>query len=197
MTNYKVIKEIKIPYYHTYLLRNLYVGQEATVRTRQRTMNWFKAEKGMHQTCVLSPCLFKSYVELLLLFSPSVMPHALWPHELQHDRLQCTSSSPRVCANSHLLIGLYHPNISCSVVPFFSCLQSFTVSGPFLMNQLFTSSGQIIGHSDSASGPPMNTQDWFPLGLTGLISFQSKWLSRVSSNTTVQKYQFFSAHLSL
>jgi len=103
-------------------------------------MNWFKTEKGMHQTCVLSPCLFKSYVELLLLFSPSVMPHALQPHGLQHDRLQCTSSSPRVCSNSHLLIGLYHPNISCSVVPFSFCLQSFTASGPFLMNQLFTSS---------------------------------------------------------
>ena len=100
---WEVLKEMGIPDHLTCLLRNLYVGQEAIVRTRQRTMNWFKAGKRTHQTCVFSPCSFKSYAKLLLLFSPSVMAHVLRPHGMQHDRLQCTSSSPRVCSNSRLL----------------------------------------------------------------------------------------------
>ena len=88
-----------------------------------------------------------------------------------------------------------HPTISSSVVPFSSRLQSFPASGSFPMSQFFTSSGESIGAS--ASVLPMNIQDWFPLGLTGSISLQSKGLSRVFSNTTVQKHQFFGAHLSL
>ena len=90
-----------------------------------------------------------------------------------------------------------HPTISFSVVPFSSCLQSFLASGYFLTSQLFTLGGQNIGASASASVLPMNIQDWFPLRLTGLISLQSKGLSRVFSNTTVQKHQFFSVQPSL
>ena len=90
-----------------------------------------------------------------------------------------------------------HPTISSSVIPFFHCLQSFPASGSFSMSQLFISCGQSIGVSALASVLPKNFQDWFPLGLTSLISLQSKELSRVFSNTTVQKHQFFSAHLSL
>ena len=89
-----------------------------------------------------------------------------------------------------------HPTISSSVIPFSSCLQSLPTSGTFLMSHFFASSGQSIWALASASALPMNIQDWFPLGLTGLIALQSKGLSRVFSNTTVQKHQFFSAQLS-
>ena len=102
-------------------------------------------------------------------------------------------SSPNSCPLSQWC----HPTISSSVIPFSSCLQSFQASGSFLMSQLFTSGGQSIGASASASVLPTNIQDWFPLGLTGLIALLSKGLSRVFSNTTVQKHQFFSAQLSL
>ena len=100
-----------------------------------------------------------------------------------------------VCSNSYLLSRWYHPTISSSVTLFSSCLQSFPASGSFPMSQFFASGGQSIGAS--ASVLPINIQDWFPLGLTGLISLQSKGLWRVFSNTTVQKHQFFSAQLSL
>ena len=123
---------------------------------------------------------------MLLLFSCSVVSDSLWPHGLQHARLPCSSPSPRACSNSRPLSLLYHPNILSSVIPF-SCLQSFPASGSFLMSQLFASGGQSIGASASASVFPMNIQDWFALGLTGLIFLQSKGLSRVFSNTTAQK----------
>ena len=121
----------------------------------------------------------------------------LWPHGLQHARLPCPSSTPKVYLNSCSLSRWCHTTISSSVVPFSSCLQSFPASGSFRINQFFTSGGQRIGVSASASFPPMNIQDWFSLGLTGLISLQSKGLSRVFSNTTVQRHQFFSTQLSL
>ena len=108
------------------------------------------------------------------------------PHGLQHARLFCLSPSPWACSNSCPLIRWYHPTISSSVVPFSSCLQSFPASGSFLMmSWLFASGGQITGASASASVLPVNIQNWFPLGLTGLISLQSKGLSRVFSNTRV------------
>ena len=94
-------------------------------------------------------------------------------------------------------VGDAHPTISSSVVPFSSCLWSFPASGSFPMSQLFTSGGQSIGVSASASVLPMNIQDWFPLGWTGWISLQSKGLSRIFSNTMIQKHQFFGAQLSL
>ena len=102
-------------------------------------------------------------------------------------RLPCPSPTPRACSNSCPSSQWCHPTISSSVVPFSSCLQSFPASGSFPMSQLFASGGQSVGVSASASVPPMNIQDWFPLGLTGWISLLSKELSRVFSNTTVQK----------
>ena len=124
-----------------------------------------------------------------LLFNRQVVSDSLRPHWLQHTRLPCTSLSPKVCSNSCSLSWWCHPTISSSVIPF-ACLQSFPASGSFPMSQLFASGGQSIG--PSASVLPMNPQGWFPLGLTGLISLKSKGLSRIFSNTTVQKHQFFS-----
>ena len=130
-------------------------------------------------------------------FSHSVMSDSLQPYGLQHSRLPCPSPTPRAYSNSCPSSQWYHPTISSSVIPFSSCLQSFPASGSFLVSQFFTSGGQSIGVSASASVLPMNTQDWFPLGLIGWISLESKGLSRVFSNTTVQKHQFFCAQPSL
>ena len=121
---------------------------------------------------------------------------------LQHTRPPCQLPTPEVYSNSSPLNWWCHPTISSSVIPFSSCLQSFPVLRSFQMSQFFASGGQSIRVSASASVLPMNIQDWFPLGLTGLtslglISLQSKGLSRVFSNTTVQKHQFFCAQLSL
>ena len=123
-----------------------------------------------------------------------VMSDSLWSHGLQHARPPCLSPTPGVDSNSCPLNRWCHPAISASVVPF---SQSLPVSGSFPMSRLFPSGGQSIGGSASASVLPVNIQDWFPLGLTGWISLQSKGLSRVFSNTTVQKHQFFSTQLSL
>ena len=125
----------------------------------------------------------------------SVVSDSLWPHGLQQARLPCPSPTPGACSNSCPSSQWCHPTISSSVVPFSSCLQSFPASGSFPMSQFFTSSGQSIGASPSASVLPMNIQDWFPLGWTGLVSLLSKGLSRVFTNTTIQKHQFFSAQL--
>ena len=130
-------------------------------------------------------------------FSHSVMSNSLQPNGLQHTRPPCPSSTPRAYSNSCPSSRWYHPTISFSVVSFSSHLQSFPASGSFPMSQFFASGGQSIGVLASASVLPMNIQYWFPLGLTGLISLQSKGLSRVFSNTTIQKHQFFSAQLSL
>ena len=121
----------------------------------------------------------------------------LQPHGLQHARLPCPSPTPGAWSNSCSLSWWCHPTISFSVVPFSSCLQSFPALGSFQMSQFFASGGQSIGVSASALVLPMSIQDWFPLGWTGFISLQSKGLSRVNSNTTVQKHQFFGAQLSL
>ena len=130
-------------------------------------------------------------------FSLSVLSNSLWPHELQHARLPCLSPTPRVYSNLCLSSWWCHPTISPSVIPFSSHLHSFPASRSFPMSQFFTSGGQNIGVSASASVLPMNIQDWFPLGWTGWISLQSKRLWRVFSNTTGQKHQFFSTQLSL
>ena len=133
------------------------------------------------------PSLFKS----LCLVS-------LWLHGLQHARIPCPSPTPKACSNSSPLSRWCYPTVSSSVVPFSSCLQSFPASGPFLMSQLFELGGQSIRSSASASVLKMNIQDWFPLGLTGLISLLFKGLSRVIfSSTTVQKHQFFGTQPSL
>ena len=130
------------------------------------------------------------------MFSCSVMSDSLQPRGLQHTTLPCLSPSPRACSNSSPSSHWCHLIISSSVSPFFSCLQSFPESGSFLMSQLFVSGGRRTGVSLSASVLPMNIEDWFPLGLSGLISLQSKGLSRVS-NTTTQKHQVFGAQPSL
>ena len=128
-------------------------------------------------------------------FSCSVMSDSLRLHELQHARPPCPSPTPRAYSNSCSLSQWCHPTISSSVIPFSSCPQSFPASGSFQMSQLFPSGGQSIGVS--ASILTMSIQDWFLLGWTGWISWQSKGLSRVFSNTTVEKHQFFGAQLSL
>ena len=130
-------------------------------------------------------------------FSCSVISDSLGPHGLQHARPPCPSPTPRAYTNSCPVSRWCHPTISSSVVPFSSYPQSFSASGSFQMSQLFASGGQSIRVSASASVLPMNTQVWSPLGWTGWISLQSKGLSRVFSNTTVQKHQFFSSQLSL
>ena len=132
-------------------------------------------------------------------FSYSVVSDFLWPHEPQHARPPCPSATPRVPPNPCPLSQWCHPTISSSVVPFSSCSESFPASGfssgSFQMSQLFTSGGQSIWVSASTSVLPINTQDWSPLGWTGWISLQSKGLSRVFSDTTVQKHQFFGTQL--
>ena len=133
----------------------------------------------------------------VLLASCSILSDSLWPHGLQHVSLPCPSPTPRACSNSWPSSQWCHSTISSSVIPFSSCLQSFPASGSFQMSWLFPSGGQSIGAAASASVLPMNIQGWFPLGLTSLISLQSKGLSRVFSNTTDQKHQFFGAQPSL
>ena len=128
-------------------------------------------------------------------FSHSVVSSSLWSHGLQHARLPCPSPTPGACSNSCPSTRWCHPTISSSAVPFSSCLQCFPTPGSFPMSQFFTSDGQSVGAS--ASVLPMNIQEWFPLGWTDLIPLQSKGLSRVFSNTTVQKHQFFDAQLVL
>ena len=130
-------------------------------------------------------------------FSCSVMSDSLHTHGLQHARLPCPSTNPGAYSNSCPLSQWCHPTLPSSVVPFSSCLQSFPASRSFPMSQLFASGGQSIGASSSTLVLSMNIQDWFPLGWTGWLSLQSKGLLRVFSNTTVQKYEFFSAQFSL
>ena len=151
---------------------------------------------------VLDVCLYKTpficiWVKALVQFSRTVMSDSLQPHGLQHTRPPCPSPTPRVYSNSCPSSQWCHPTISSSVIPFFFCLQSFPASGSFQMSLFFTSGGQSIGVSASALVLPVNIQDWSPLGWTGWISLQSKGLSRVFSNTTVQKHQFFGTQLSL
>ena len=146
-------------------------------------------------------CIFQTllptFERTLLSFSWTVMSDSLQPHGRQHARLPCPSPSPRACSNSCPLSWWCHSTNSFSVVPFFSHFQSIPASGSLLMSWLFTSGDQSIRASASTSTLPVNIQDWSPLGLTGLISLQSKGLSRVFSNTTVQKHQFFTTQPSL
>ena len=125
------------------------------------------------------------------------MSSGLQPHGLEYNRLHCPSPNPRACSNSCTSHRWCHQTISSSVIPFSSCLHSFPESGSFPRSQFFESGGQSFGASSSASVFPMNIQEWFPLGWTGWIILQFKGLSRVFSNTTVQKHQFFCAQLSL
>ena len=150
-----------------------------------------------HPCQYLLMCLYYSYLQFSSVqFSHSVMSDSLRPHELQHTRPPCPSPTLRVHPNPCPSSRWCHPAISSSVVPFSSCPQSFPPLGSFPMSQLFAWSGQSIGVSASISVLPMNTQDWSPLGWTGWIFLQSKGFSRIFSNTTVQKHQFFGTQLS-
>ena len=147
------------------------------------------------QASALPPFCPKHLVESQ--FSLSVLSDSWQLHGLQHTRPHCPSPTPRAYPNSCPPSWWCHPTISSSVVPFSSCPQSFPASGSFQMSQFLAWGGQSIGVSASTSVLPKNIQDWFPLRWTGWISLQSKGLSRVFSNTTVQKLQFFSTQLSL
>ena len=151
--------------------------------------------RAYNYRCKVFQRLFSSTISSVQ-FSHSVVSNSLRPHELQHTRPLCPSQTPGVYSNSCPSSRWCHPAISSSVIPFSSCPQSLPASGSFPTSQLFTWGGQSTGVSASASVPPMNIQDWSPLGWTGWISLQSKGLSRVFSNTTVENHQFFSAQLS-
>ena len=152
---------------------------------------YFKAKLVCYIYFFLSSLMFSS-----VQFSYSVVFDSLPPHELQHARPPCPLSTPGVHPNPCPLSQWCHQTISSSIIPFSSCAQSFPASGSFQMNQLFKSGGRSIGVSASTSVLPVNIQDWSPLGWTGWISLQSKGLSRVFSNTTVQKHQIFGSQLS-
>ena len=132
-----------------------------------------------------------------LLFSCSIVSDSLWPHGPQHTRLPCPSPTPKACSNSCLSSQWCHPTILSSIIHFSSCLQSFPASGSFPMSQFFTSGGQSVGASASASVFSMNIQGWFSLELTCLISLLSKGHSRVFFKATVQNHQFFITQPSL
>ena len=151
----------------------------------------------MYKTEVLKVEMYFLFADQVSQSVQSLMANSLQPHGLQHARLPCPSPTPGACSKSRPLSQWWHPTISTSVVPFSSFLQSFPASGSFPRSQFFVSGGQSIGVSASASVFPMSIQDWFPLGWTGWISLQSKGLSRVFSNTTVQKHQFLGTQLSL
>ena len=175
-----------------FLISSLYVTEKYILAQRipvtfPNSLSWL-----IVKTKVLTPESTYSSVQ----FSCSVMSDSLRPHEPQHARPPCLSPTPGVHPDSSPLSRWCHPTISPSVVPFSSFPQSFPTSGSFQMSQLFTWGGQGTGVSASTSVLPMNTQDWSPLGCTGWISLQSKGLSRVFSNTTVQKHQFLGTQLS-
>jgi len=142
-------------------------------------------------------CMYSIYTYVSVQLSHLVISDYLWSHGLQHAWFPCLSPTPRACSNSCPSSQWSHPTISSSVIPFSSHLQSFPASGSFPVSQFFASDGQSIGASALASVLPMSIQDWFPLGLTDLVSLQSKGISRVCSNTMVPKHQFFGAQLSL
>ena len=164
--------------------------------------SWEEGEKRLELSKlrnrpVMGRCSWLLWYHCSVKFSHSVMSDSLRPHEPQHARPPCPSPTPGVYPNPCSSSQWCHPTSSSSIIPFSSCPQSLPASGSFPMSQLFTWGGQSIGVSASASALPMNTQDWSPLGWTGWISLQSKGLSRVFSNTTVQKHQFFGTLLSL
>ena len=141
-------------------------------------------------------CPYTFFLDRSIQFSRSVMSNSLWPHESQHARPPCPSPTPGVHSDSRPSSQWCHPAISSSIVPFCSCPQSLPASGSFPMSQLFTWGGQSTGVSALASFLPKNTQGWSPLEWTCWIPLQSKGLSRIFSNTTVQKHQFSCAQLS-
>ena len=181
---------IKFPLTEASLRYSSPIIKENVKKQKKRWEFWLHAQNPLYRCCLCMGRVHFSSVQ-------SVMSNSLWPHGLQHTRPPCPSPTPRAYSNSCPSSWWCHPTISSSVVLFFSCLQFFPSWESFLMSQFCTLGGQSIGASPSALVSPMNIQDWFPLGWTGLISLQSKGLSRVFSKTTVQKHQFFSAQFSL
>ena len=180
-------------------------GKSATLKLFRTFSPWLNLFYSLKYTwfCVLLFIIqeilgkksYQAYCHLnSVQFSHSVVSDSLWPHELQHARPPCASPTPGVHQNSCPSSRWCHPAISSSVVPFSSCPQSLPGSESFPMSQLFAWGGQSFGVSALASVFPKNTQDWSPLEWTGWVSLQSKGLSRVFSNTTVQKHQFFGTH---
>ena len=168
-------------------------------KLRVQLWSWFILTFHIYDLRPFLHSLARSPVSLLkfnlpIQFSDSVVSDSFWPHGLQHTGPPCPSLTPGACLNSCPSSWWFHATISSSVVPFSSCLQCFPASGSFPMSQFSASGGQIIGASALASVLPMNIQDWFPLGLSGLIFLQSKGLSRVFSKDP--KDQFFGAQLS-
>ena len=155
----------------------------------KQKLNWESRWFDSRTLCYVKGLQIISSVQ----YSRSVMSDSLQPYGSQYARLPCPSPTPGACSNSCPLSRWCHPTISSSVDPFSFRLQSFSASGSFPMSQFFTSGVQNIGVSTSASVLPKNIQDWFPLGWTGWISLLSKGLSRVFSNTTIQKHKFFGA----
>ena len=168
---------------------------------QERILEWvaisFSRGSSQPRDCTQVSCTVRQILYYSVQFRCSVVSNSLQPHGLYHASPLCPSPTPRVYSNSCSLSQWCHPTISSSVLPFSFCLQSFPASGSFQMSRFFTWGGQSIGVSASASVLPMNIQDWFPLGKTGWISLQSKGLSWVFFNTTVQKHRFFGAQLSL
>ena len=179
---------------HFLLQEWFHIGLTSYVLVQHDSITWFAFLYEAEKFTTLN---FYTVTLRSIQFSHSVVSDSLRPHEQQHARPPCPSPTPRVHPNSCPLSWWCHPTTSSSVIPFSSCLQSFPASGSFQMSQLFSSGGQNIGVSASTSVLPVNTQDWFPLGWTDWISLQSKGLSRVFSNATVQRHQFFCVQLSL
>ena len=159
--------------------------------TQQKQYNNNKGKKGTGYLIHQNIFQWFSFGKCSVQFSQSCLTLCEWHQGWQDARLPCLSQTSRACWNTRQLSLQCHSTISSSFISFLSCLQSFSASGSFPMSQFFSSGGQSIGVWARASVLPMNIQDWFPLRLADLISFQSKSLSGVFSNTTVQKHQFF------
>ena len=174
---------------HVQLLATLWTAeyQASLSITISQSLPKFMSIKSVRPSNHLTLWCYFLLVPSARQFSHSVMSNSLWPHGLQYTRPPCPSPTPGVYSNSYPLSQWCHPPTSSAAVPFFYHLQSFPGSGSFPVSQFFSPGGQSIGVSASASVLPMIIQDWFPLGWTGWISLQSKELSRVFSNTTVQK----------
>ena len=179
--------------------QGMQLSSEGSQFTREHSRSRGKGGQNQEATgpCPLPQPLHHRLWPTSVQFSPSAESDSLQTHGPQHARLPCPSPTPGVHSNPCPSSRWCHPTISPSVVPFSSCPQSFLASGSFLVTRFFTSGGQSTGVAASASVLPMNIQDWSPSEWTGWISLQSEGLSRVFSNTRVQKHQFFGAQLSL
>ena len=196
---YHQILELKWMIFKWIILNKAVIKDDVYISLLLKKLDWLYLEFKIFCSGRESKCFADGVTKMMysVQFSRSVMSDSLRPHEPQHASPPCPSPTPGIHPNPCPSSWWYHPTISSSVIPFSSCLQSFQASGSFPMSQLFASAGQSIGASTTTSVPPMNTKGWSPLEWTGWISLQSKGLSRVFSNTTVQKHQFFGAQLSL